>query len=596
MEHTFENDFNFDPSIIKKIVRRRFKPLLITIVMFVILASTVILLLPKIYMSTATILIEQQEIPQDLVRSTVTSYADQRIQVIMQRAMTYSNLSKIIKKFSLYEDLYKKEPMEKIIETMKEDIHHKMITADVVDPISGRPVEATLAFSIGYENESPKVAQLVASELSNIFIDENLKTRRNMADQTANFLSAEGELLEKRISEIETKIAIFKEANMNSLPELVDLNLKLMDRTEQELLETDRQLRILKERKIYVKAELEKTTPYSPLYAVSGERVMSPKGRLKVLKSRYLSIKSSYAPSHPDIIRIEKEIESLNESLEDNHKISEEDVNADLNKRVSELDGRKTQLLKSYSEKHPDIVNINRELDVIYDQIFTNSMKYTQAPSGGRINDSDNPVYIQLLAQLDAIETEISAEKRRNKKLNIKLNEYEKRIVESPQIEKEYSDLLRNYKTSTFKYQEINAKLMEANIARSMERESKGERFTLIEPAMIPQIPVKPNRLLFFILSVFLSLGLGAGLVWFLEKVDNSIRSSKSLMQISGMHPLVEIPFITTTEDIQIQKEHRIKFLISTGVIVVLCLLMINFLYKPLDILWYLVCRKLGLM
>ena len=50
------------------------------------------LLLPPTYRSSATILIEQQEIPQDLVRSVITSFADQRVQVISQRVMTTQNL------------------------------------------------------------------------------------------------------------------------------------------------------------------------------------------------------------------------------------------------------------------------------------------------------------------------------------------------------------------------------------------------------------------------------------------------------------------------------------------------------------------------
>jgi uncharacterized protein involved in exopolysaccharide biosynthesis len=70
----------------------------------IILAISVLLAvgLPSIYQSKATILIEQQEIPTDLVRSTVTSYAGERIQVISQKVMTTDNLSKIINDYDLY--------------------------------------------------------------------------------------------------------------------------------------------------------------------------------------------------------------------------------------------------------------------------------------------------------------------------------------------------------------------------------------------------------------------------------------------------------------------------------------------------------------
>ena len=86
-------------------VRRRL-PLLVAVVISVMEFSILLAwLLPPVYRSQAIILIEQQEIPSDLIRSTVTSYADQRIQVISQRVMTSSNLTRIIEDYKLYLDL-----------------------------------------------------------------------------------------------------------------------------------------------------------------------------------------------------------------------------------------------------------------------------------------------------------------------------------------------------------------------------------------------------------------------------------------------------------------------------------------------------------
>src|SRR5271166_884595 len=99
-------------------------------------------LLPPTYKSTATILIEQQEIPQDLVRSAISSYADQRIQVISQRVMTTQNLMKLIERYDLYPDIRKKKPREELIQRMRDDIAMKMISADVIDPRSGAPTRA----------------------------------------------------------------------------------------------------------------------------------------------------------------------------------------------------------------------------------------------------------------------------------------------------------------------------------------------------------------------------------------------------------------------------------------------------------------------
>src|SRR6202012_2773265 len=113
---------------------------------------------PPTYRTGATILIEQQEIPQELVRSAITSFADQRIQVISQRVMTTQNLLTLITRYDLYPDIHANKPREVLIQRMRDDIALRMISADVIDPRSGHPTQATIAFSVGYQNESPELA------------------------------------------------------------------------------------------------------------------------------------------------------------------------------------------------------------------------------------------------------------------------------------------------------------------------------------------------------------------------------------------------------------------------------------------------------
>src|SRR6202051_5201924 len=129
--------------------RRRRTFLLVAGVTFAA-AVTLALLLPATYRSTATILIEQQEIPQELVRSVIPSFADQRVQVISQRVMTTQNLLALIDRYKLYPDIRQKEPREVLLDKMRGDIGMHMISADVIDPRSGRPTQATIAFSVSY--------------------------------------------------------------------------------------------------------------------------------------------------------------------------------------------------------------------------------------------------------------------------------------------------------------------------------------------------------------------------------------------------------------------------------------------------------------
>ena len=155
----------------------------------IIITLGVAVLWPPIYRSTATILIEQQEIPQDLVRSVITTYADQRVQVISQRVMTSQNLLALIDRYKLYPDIRDREPREKLLETMREDINMRMISAGVIDPRSGQPTHATIAFSVSYDSRSPDLALKVANDLSSLYLNENLESRSQRSKQTAAFFS-----------------------------------------------------------------------------------------------------------------------------------------------------------------------------------------------------------------------------------------------------------------------------------------------------------------------------------------------------------------------------------------------------------------------
>src|SRR5215831_9559642 len=216
-------------------VRRRRRPLLITLAAGALITLALTLFLPPHYQSTGTILIEQQELPSDLVRSTVTSYADQRVQVISQRVMTTQNLLDIIRRYNLYPRQRSRESREALMARMRKDIAVKMISADVIDPRSGRPTSATIAFTVAYSNRSADQSARVANELTTLFLNENLTTRTKLADDAATFLEGEADRVSRHIAELETQLAQFKAKHPEELPELEQLNMQLLDRTTQDI-------------------------------------------------------------------------------------------------------------------------------------------------------------------------------------------------------------------------------------------------------------------------------------------------------------------------------------------------------------------------
>jgi len=555
---------------------------------FVILAISVLaaLLWPPTYRSAATILIEQQEIPTDLVRSTVTSYADQRIQLIKQRVITSSNLQRIIEQFGLYAKELQTESMLMMLETMRENIAVDMITADVVDPKHGKPVSASIAFTISFDYEYPTMAQKVANELVSLFLNENLKQRSSLAGEASIFLSEEAEKLNEQVAALEAKLADFKEKNVNQLPELVQLNLQLMERTDRELTEVQRQIRALEERKIYLTSELALIAPNSMLYSSDGKRIFSSEDRLKDLQSKYITAAAVYAENHPDLKKMRKELAALKKE------VKPEGMALELQTKLKGLNSQRVKLTEQYSDQHPDVKKIQSSISSM--QLVLDQELLKEKPEETLTSKPDNPAYIQLQAQLETAESDLSSFYKTKEELEAKLKNYEKRITASPQVEKKYRNLTRDYDNALTKYKEIKAKQMEAELAETLEKKNKGERFSLIEPPQLPEEPETPNRPAILFLGFIFSMIGGIGIVATAEALDNSIHGARGVVQAVGMPPLAVIPLITNATD---RRKKALRQLVSVAavifVIVGACLL-IHLFFMPLDVLWFSILRRLG--
>jgi protein tyrosine kinase modulator len=553
------------------IMRRRKLHLIIPVVVIMFIALGAAFGLPPVYRSTATILIEQQEVPQDLVPSTVTSYAAERVEIISKRVLTRDNMWAIVEKFNLYpkERKLKEDPSE-ILSEMSKDINVEMDNADVVNPANGADARATIAFDLSYESHDPVAAQKVVSELVSLFLHENVKLRTEKAAVSTDFLAEEANRLNKHINETEAKLAKFKEKNVGRLPELMQLNMSLMERTEQQFEDVERQIASDKERKIYLESQLAQLQPYT------GD---SPEAQLRALQDQYLSASAVYAPDHPDIIRLKAQIEKLQAQL------GAVDERSDLEKRIKQTEAELAAAREKYAEDHPDVVRLVRTLDSLQDALKTARSK---AKGQGVIFTElkpDNPAYVSTRTQLESLNVELQAELDSRERLKKKLAMYEDRLTQMPSVEQEEVALRRDYDNTTRKYDEIKQKEMQAKVAEQLERESKGERFSLVEAPIVPIHPVKPNRLGIILLGTVLSMAGGAGVVSISEFLDESLRGSKAVMALLKAPPIAVIPYIKNRRDL---RRARFRVLLTVTVILVVLagiLLTVHLFWMPLDVL-----------
>jgi succinoglycan biosynthesis transport protein ExoP len=569
------------------------------IVCFLAMAALA-MLLPPTYRSAGTILIEQQEMPQELVRSTVTSYADERVQVISKRVMTTETLLNIIRRYDLYPQERAKETREALLGRMRKDIGMKMISADVIDPRSGRPTAATIAFEVSYKSRSPDLAAKVANELTTLYLNENLNNRTQLARDAATFLEAEGDRINRQIADLEAKLAQFKDKNFQKLPELSQLNMTLLDRTEEELRSAENRRDSLEQQQVYLEAQLVQLKPNSTVFSDTGERIVSAADRLKQARSQLASVRALYAPDHPDVIRLTREVEGLEKSVGPAAPGAAGPPSSELNdlrRRLQGTEAALTEARQRYSPEHPDRIRLEREVTDLQAQLAASPASATPTAidaASMKPIDADNPAYVSIQAQLSATRGELAALATEMNKLRTQAEGYQHNLTLAPQVEKEYRELSRDYDNARVKYAEVRSKMVEAKTAQDLESDRKGERFTLIEPPLPPEEPVSPNRRLILVFGFVLSAALTAGLLWFLETMDSTVRGRHDLLNLTGVPPLALVPHIITASEVRAARRRMWLAAGSATATVCVAVVLTHFFVMPLDVLWFTFARRFG--
>jgi uncharacterized protein involved in exopolysaccharide biosynthesis len=562
--------------------RRRRALVLTSFIVVFSLSLLAALLWPPTYRSTATILIEEQAIPAELVRSTITTYAWQRIQTISQRVMSRANLLEIVDKYKLYASKRSRETSEEIVERIRADIKLEPVSAEVIDPRTGRPTAATIAFTLSFDGENPVVTQKVASELTTLYLNENIKSRTEKVAETYDFLTDEANKLNQQIAEYEAQLAVFKEKNANRLPELKDFNMQQMDRTEAQLRDIQNELRSLEERKVYIEAQLSQVHPSGPVFSSDGQPVLNTQARLKSMKTEYAVASAKYSPEHPDVIKLKREIEGLEKQT---GPVSPRPEQA---KELAQLRGELAASREKYSADHPDVIRLTRQIEALEAGL----KEQPRLPeTNAAAEKPDNPAYISLKTQLEGIEIGTRAAIAKSDQLRVKLADYEKRILQTPQAEREYLNILRDYNNAREKYRDIKAKQMEAQVGQELEKERKGERFSLIEPPQLPEKPIKPNRPAIIFLGLIFSLGSSLGYVLITEALGNTVRRRSVAMDLVTTL-LSVIPYRENQEDVARKLKTKKLIITAAAISVVVVVILAHFLWTPLDVLWFKGLRK----
>jgi succinoglycan biosynthesis transport protein ExoP len=376
------------------------------------------------------------------------------------------------------------------------------------------------AFTITYEGRNPVIVAQVTNELANQFITWNLQSSEQVAETTTEFLGEQLETAKASLAEQEQKVRDFKMGHLGQMPEDLPGNLGTLAQLRATYQANNDSLNRLEQERI----ELTRL-PASVVRTGQGTEGLSDRARLEIERARLQdqlnTLRQHYTPTYPEVVEATARLRRVKEELK---ALPPDSANA------------------AGAEASPTQVRL---------ELIAREMK--------RLSDEQKNITAQIAS-------------------------YQAKIDAVPMREQQVTELMRDYEISKEQYRSLLGKKYSADMASDLQRKQKGERFTILDAARAPELPVKPGRALLLLFSLTGALFLSMAFVIGKDKIDPSLKAEK---QLEGMLPssvalLAEIPTIVTASDRRRQFRFVI-FALTTSVLA--CLIVAGMLWRIRPIL-----------
>jgi len=461
-------------------------------------------ILPSTYQSEALILVEQQKVPDQYVMPNVTANLQGRLQSLTQQILSRTRLQATIDRFHLYSQpsglngvVKSGDPVERI----RNDIKIELVETP------GRPGEFT-AFKMRYSAESSELAREVNSELTTLFINENVKAQQELSENTTAFLESQLADARAEMAAQEAKVAAFKAKHLGELPSQLESNVQILAGLQNQLQNIQRTSDAAKQQKLYLESLLQQyESAQSSLGPGNSTGTSTPTlgKELLDLRARLRDLQSRYTDEHPDIIALKDEIAKTEKLWKQAENEQQEDP------------------------KTTTAVNVS---------------------ATGEVQTDSLTAMMQVQSQLKANQLEILNDQQREQDLESQISTYQARLNLGPATEQELTNISRGYEESKANYNSLQQKQMQSQLATSLERRQQGEQFRILDPPSLPDKPSSPNHVRFSMGGLIAGICLGLGLAAIRELTDARVRREKDLEGIVPVRVLVEIPRLSTpTED-----------------------------------------------
>jgi len=530
------------------ILRRRKWYIIFSILLIMFGASVYCVIAPEKYISSSTILVVAQRVPEEYVRSTISTRVDERLFTIRQQVLSRTRLLAVMGELGLYKEARKKLPPEEVVEMMRKNIDIQV--ASTTD--RGRRRDSSEdAFTLSVTHENPVLAMKTASRLASYFIEENLKSREQQAVGTSEFLKSQLQKTKARLEAQEERVKRYKLQNMGELPQQLPANLQILSRLQDQLKMNSDATRNAQDRKVYLEAQI--GTLEAQLNTIAAQMSASVTGsntpststmstaalanELTEKRSQLTALSTKYTDRYPEIRRLKVEI-------------------GQQEKRLADLIAK-----EGPSGSSPGLVRRSSN---------AGTGSYDEAP-GSREREEIG----RLRAQIKGLDSEIASLRNDRQGIENTIAGLEARVENSPRREQEMVSLTRDYENLKSSYNDLLKKKLDAEVSQNLEERQKGEQFQILDPANLPQKPFTPDRQKVLGIAFASALLIGFGGAFGLEMINPTLRGKREFQHYFNVPVLASIPIIRDTE-YEARKNRQLTFLysglISLGALVTLFL------------------------
>lgn len=423
--------------------------------------------LPKQYTSQTLVLVSKPVVPKDYVQPIVTEDLNQRLASMKEQILSRTRLEPVIQKFSLYADERSKVPMEDLIERMR-----KAIEISPLEAMPGVQDRSMPGFHVSVVFNNPLTAQAICTEITSMFMEQNSRALEQQAADTNAFINQQLNDAKAKLDAQDARLAQFKRQFLGSLPDEVQTNLNLLAAQNTQLEANMQEMSRTQQDKAFNESLLSQQEAAWKA-SQAGQNPDTLEDQLKTLQDQLATLESKYTESHPDVVKMKKQIEEVR-------------------KRIAE--GPKT------------------------------SGSQTTAQT-----KTEPPQIQQLRAHLRQDDISIADLTKRGEQIQEQIRALQGRVQASPMVEQQLKELTRNYTSALEFYNDLLKKQESSRIAKDLATQQEGEQFRVLDP---PSLPVKasfPKKTYFAGGGVAGGLVLSLGIMYILMMMDNTLHTERDV-------------------------------------------------------------------